>query len=182
MEKLELLTVYCHGACLENEVSHYAGGYSAIITFNSKADESSGSEFNTTRERMELTACAEALEMLYGTDNPVRMYSDSSLIVNCLNKKRYKVWQKNHWKTSNKEPIKNKDLWIRILRLIRNKQITFHNVKDAPDNKWDKKGELAAKDAAEGWSRAEKFVKELIKKGLLFKRDKKSNKYYLDLI
>lgn len=81
--------------------------------------------FETTNNRMELTAILKALEYIYDhwayesvygeSFESASIYTDSAYISNCFKDGWYKTWRKNNWKTSKKEPVANQDLWERIL-------------------------------------------------------------------
>ncbi len=87
-----------------------------------------GGEKNTTNNRMELTACIKALEQIRWEKAQVDVYTDSAYLVNCIQQGWYKRWQKNGWKTKNKKPVENRDLWERLLELLNKHEVTFHKV------------------------------------------------------
>lgn len=103
------------------------GGWAAICVENEEIiDSQSGFEPYTTNNRMELMAFLSALENIdtIETGNTkVIIYTDSAYIANCLLDKWYIKWRDNGWKTSDKQPVKNQDLWVRILALY----IKLHN-------------------------------------------------------
>lgn len=123
------IVIYCDGACSGNQYDQNRGGWGAVLLYNMKQKEIFGGEKNTTNNRMELTACIRALEELKRTDLPVEVYSDSAYMVNCFHQKWYVKWQKNNWKNSKKEPVENKDLWVRLLSLVEQLDVTFFKVK-----------------------------------------------------
>jgi ribonuclease HI len=69
------------------------------------------------------------------------VYSDSSYLVNAIERGWLKNWQRNNWRTSNKEPVKNKDLWMLLLDLLENHDVSFIKVRghldDALNNRCD---------------------------------------------
>jgi ribonuclease HI len=78
---------------------------------------------------MEMKAIIEALKLLKTYEIPVEIYTDSAYISNCMNQKWYEKWIKNGWKTANKKPVKNKELWMEILKYAdKINTITFHKV------------------------------------------------------
>jgi ribonuclease HI len=88
-----------------------------------------GGEKNTTNNIMEMKAIIEALKLLKTYEIPVEIYTDSAYISNCMNQKWYEKWIKNGWKTANKKPVKNKELWMEILKYAdKINTITFHKV------------------------------------------------------
>ena len=93
-------------------------------------------EHNTTNNRMEMKAVISAYEAFaakYG-NIPVQIYTDSAYIHNCMSEEWYKMWAKNGWVNSQKEPVKNKDLWEQIIPLFQNNKIEFKKVKGHVNN------------------------------------------------
>jgi len=117
--------VYTDGGCSGNPGP---GGYGAVILKDGKREELSGGFRRTTNNRMELLACIFALERLKG-DIPVRLYSDSSYVVNGITKGWAKKWQKNGWFRTGSEKAENVDLWSRLLDLCDRFAVEFVWVK-----------------------------------------------------
>jgi ribonuclease HI len=110
--------VHTDGSCLGNPGP---GGWAAILEYiNSKGESKtlalSGGEAHTTNNRMELTGAIRALEALLEPCS-VTIVTDSKYVQHAFTKRWLEGWQKNGWKTSSKEPVKNKDLWERLLEL-----------------------------------------------------------------
>lgn len=103
------------------------GGWAAMCVEDKEIiDVQSGYEPYSTNNRMELMAFLSALENIatIETNNTkVIIYTDSAYISNCINDKWYIKWRNNGWKTSDKQPVKNQDLWTRILALY----IKYHD-------------------------------------------------------
>ena len=100
---------------------------------------------DTTNNVMELTAVIEALKLLKFNCN-VKLYSDSAYVVNAFNQKWIYGWMKNGWKNSNKEPVKNKELWEELYSLTKIHNVEFIKVKGHADNKYNNRcDELARK-------------------------------------
>lgn len=78
---------------------------------------------------MELTAFAEALDMLKKDNLSIRVFSDSSYLIRCMNEKWYENWERNGWKNASKKPVENKDLWERIIKYLHRHQFQFFHVK-----------------------------------------------------
>lgn len=112
------IIIYTDGGCSNNQESCNHGGWGAVLQFKSRNKELYGSAENTTNNKMELTACIEALKALKTDKYPVELYTDSAYIVNCINQKWYLNWQKNNWHNKKKEPVKNKELWEELFVLI----------------------------------------------------------------
>lgn len=101
--------IYTDGACLGNPGP---GGWGAILRSGRHEKEIHGGEPDTTNNRMELTAAIMALESLRGR-SAVHMYTDSTYVRNGITK-WISAWQRNGWRTSQKQPVKNADLWARL--------------------------------------------------------------------
>ena len=95
---------------------------------------------------MELSAVIEALKMLKEPCS-VTLYSDSAYVVNAVNNKWLLNWQKNGWKTSNKEPVKNKELWENLISLLKVHDVTFVKVKGHADNLFNNRCDELANEA-----------------------------------
>lgn len=125
----EKIVIFTDGACSGNQNRKNRGGWGAVLKYGGKTKEICGGEKNTTNNRMELTACIESLKSIKRNDIDIEIYSDSSYIVNCIEKKWYIRWQKNGWMTSKKKPVENRDLWEKLLELLSDKIVTFKKVK-----------------------------------------------------
>ena len=108
----EKITIYTDGACKGNPGP---GGWGAILRMGDKEKELWGGEPATTNNRMELTAVIQALAAL---KRPVTatVYSDSQYVLNGISQWIH-GWKKNGWRTSDKKPVKNADLWQQLDRL-----------------------------------------------------------------
>ena len=103
---MEKVIIYTDGACSGNPGP---GGWGTILMFGDHKKEISGGNPDTTNNMMEITAVIEGLKMLKFPCE-VEVYSDSAYVVNCFKNGWIDNWQKNHWKTASKEPVKNKEL------------------------------------------------------------------------
>lgn len=139
--------IYCDGACSGNQFDENKGGWGAILLFKNKKKEIYGGEKNTSNQKMELTACIKALELLKNNRFPVEIYTDSAYLVNCINHKWYQKWKKNGWKNSKKEPVENRELWERLLKLIEKFNPKFIKVKG---HSGDEMNDIADKLAQKG--------------------------------
>ena len=126
--KGQKIIIYCDGACSGNQFSNNRGGWGAVLKYKDKIKEIHGGEYNTTNQRMELTACFKALELIKRKDVPIEIYSDSAYLVNCFQQEWYKKWTKNGWKTVNKKPVENKELWQQLVELVEKYNVQFHKV------------------------------------------------------
>ena len=136
-------TVYTDGACSGNPGP---GGWGAVI-FDEKEKQYSisGKASNTTNNRMELMAPIMALKKIK-TDSNVVIFTDSTYVKNGITE-WIKKWEKNGWKTSNKKPIKNKDLWIKLNDLCRTNKVVWKWVKGHSNNKYNNLADLLATEA-----------------------------------
>lgn len=123
------VNIYTDGGCSGNQNSKNFGGWGAILEYEQHEKEAYGGEVNTTNNRMELTALAVSLEMLKRNNLNIRIFSDSSYLIRCMNEKWYQKWQQNGWKNSNKKPVENQDLWERIIKHLPNHNFEFYHVK-----------------------------------------------------
>jgi ribonuclease HI len=118
--------VHTDGSCLGNPGP---GGWAAILEYemqdgSSKTLELSGREENTTNNRMELTGAIKALEVLKQACDVV-IVTDSKYVQHAFTKNWLAGWQKNGWKTASKEPVKNRELWEKLLELTQIHVVTW---------------------------------------------------------
>lgn len=116
--------IYTDGACSGNPGP---GGWGAVIDWNGTRKEISGGAAQTTNNRMELTGAIEALNALKRSCQ-VEMYVDSSYVKDGINTWIH-GWKKNGWKTANKKPVKNVELWQALDDAISRHDISWHWVK-----------------------------------------------------
>ena len=112
------VTIYTDGACSGNPGK---GGWGAILINAKETKYVSGSKQLTTNNQMELTATIEALKAILKPSN-IALYTDSQYVKNGITSWIFN-WKKNGWKTANKKPVANKDLWIEL-----EKYVDFHSV------------------------------------------------------
>jgi ribonuclease HI len=116
--------IYTDGACRGNPGP---GGWGAVLAYGTKKKELSGSERETTNNRMELLAAIQALESLTRACK-VSLYTDSQYLRKGI-LEWMDNWKKRGWKTAARKPVKNQDLWIRLDRAIMHHDIDWHWVK-----------------------------------------------------
>ena len=114
------VVIFCDGGCRPNPGP---GAWAAILRFGAKEKELSGGEAETTNNRMELTAVTRALEELK-VPCSVTVVTDSEYVANAFRQKWIDNWKRNGWKSSTKQPVKNRDLWEAL-----DAQIQKHTVK-----------------------------------------------------
>jgi len=113
------VTIYTDGSCYKSE-----GGYGAVITCEKLVTEIYGSFRNVTNNKMELMAAIVALELL-NTPSEITIYSDSRYLVDGISYLIYQ-WIKSDWVTKAKNsPIKNRDLWERLLEAKKPHKVKF---------------------------------------------------------
>ncbi len=137
------VTIYTDGACSGNPGP---GGWGAILEYQGNEKEISGCSAETTNNIMELTAVLEALRTLKYPCQ-VKLYSDSAYIVNAFNKDWVGSWQKNGWKNSKKEEVKNKEIWEAIIELTKIHSVTFVKVQGHSDNELNNRCDELARNA-----------------------------------
>lgn len=133
--------VYTDGACLRNPGP---GGWAWVVPGGPWA---SGSEVETTNQRMELTAVLEALGSV---DGPVEVVSDSTYVVNCFRDRWWVGWVERGWRNSNKQPVANRDIWEPLIERYRSAphEITFSWVKGHAGDEWNEAADRLAAQAA----------------------------------
>ena len=122
------------------------GGWGTILMYKEKQKEMSGGKRETTNNVMELTAVVEGLKSLKFPCK-VNIYSDSAYVVNAFNQKWIYGWLKNGWKNSNKEPVKNKEIWQELYELTKIHEVTFIKVKGHSDNEYNNRCDELARNA-----------------------------------
>ena len=104
-----IVEIFTDGACRGNPGP---GGWGVVLRFNETEKELYGAETQTTNNRMELTAAIKALESL-NRPCQVRLTTDSEYVMNGITQ-WLDGWKRRNWKTANKKPVKNVDLWQQL--------------------------------------------------------------------
>ncbi|MBT8097573.1 MAG: ribonuclease HI [Woeseia sp.] len=123
------IDIYTDGACRGNPGP---GGWGAILIAGTRRKTLHGGESSTTNNRMELTAAIEALNALRGKRD-VRLFTDSKYVMDGV-KEWMPNWKKRGWKTANKKPVKNKDLWQALDEATARHEIEWHWVRGHTGN------------------------------------------------
>ena len=126
---MQVVNIYTDGACSGNQNDENTGGWGAVLEYGKHEKTLFGGEKNTTNNRMEMMALISALDALHKESLTIRVFSDSSYLMNCFREKWYEKWLVNNWITSNKSPVENRDLWERLLLSINKHQMEFYRVK-----------------------------------------------------
>ena len=122
--------IYTDGACSGNPGK---GGWAAIIIEGENQSNISGSENNTTNNRMELMAPIMALKKIK-SKSEITIYTDSKYVKDGMTE-WIKKWKLNNWKSSNKKPVKNKDLWVKLDNCCQKHEVSWKWVKAHAGNK-----------------------------------------------
>ena len=138
-----MIEIYTDGSCLQNPGN---GGWAAIIIDDGKIKKISGSEKNTTNNRMELMAPINALKNM-DPKYEIEIYTDSQYVKLGITE-WINTWVKNNWQTSKKEDVKNKDLWLELYNLNKSLDINWNWVKAHAGNPLNEEVDILAKEAA----------------------------------
>ena len=126
------LKVYTDGACSGNPGK---GGWAAVILDGKSQTSISGSENKTTNNRMELMAPIMALKKIKNKSEII-IYTDSRYVKDGITE-WIKKWKLNNWKSSNKKPVKNKDLWVKLENSCKKHNVSWKWVKAHAENKYN---------------------------------------------
>ena len=124
MPKNNTVEIFTDGACSGNPGP---GGWGALLRWRDSVKEMKGGERETTNNRMEMMAAIRALEALK-RPSQVQLHTDSTYLRDGITKWIH-GWKKKGWKTANKKPVKNVDLWQRLEGAIERHQVEWHWVK-----------------------------------------------------
>jgi ribonuclease HI len=112
-ERRKHVTAHTDGSC-ETQTGH--GGWAYLLEYRGHRRSASGYEADTTNNRMELTAAVRALEAL-SEPCAVTIVTDSQYLKKAFTDRWLDTWQRNGWRTASRQPVKNQDLWRRLLEL-----------------------------------------------------------------
>ncbi|MBT6356060.1 MAG: ribonuclease HI [Nitrosomonadales bacterium] len=136
-----MIKIYTDGACKGNPG---VGGWGALILQDDKNIELFGGENETTNNRMELMAVIMALKEMSPSEELI-IYTDSTYVQKGISE-WIKNWKLNNWRSSNKKPVKNKDLWMQLDEASYSRKINWEWVKGHAGNEGNEKAdELANK-------------------------------------
>ena len=122
---MDKVIIYTDGACSGNPGP---GGYGVVLVFGNNRKELSGSEENTTNNRMELTAAIVGLSALKRKCE-VKLVTDSKYVSDGISKGWAASWRQNGWRKADKKPALNADLWEKLLILIEQHEVELEWVK-----------------------------------------------------
>lgn len=133
--------IFTDGACSGNPGP---GGWGAIIRFGKREKELKGGEALTTNNRMELMAAISALEALTRGCS-VDLYTDSNYLRDGITKWIH-GWRRNGWRTADKKPVKNAELWQRLDRALERHRIQWHWVRGHAGHAENKRADALARE------------------------------------
>ena len=138
-----MIKIYTDGSCLNNPGN---GGWAAIIIDDGKKTQIKGSKKNTTNNQMELLAPIEALKKI-PKGSKVQIFTDSKYVKSGITEWIHN-WKKNGWKTSDKQEVKNKELWTELDLLTNEFEISWNWVKAHSHDELNNEVDLLARSAA----------------------------------
>ncbi len=138
-----MIKIYTDGSCLGNPGN---GGWAAIIIDDKKKIQIKGSKKDTTNNQMELLAPIKALKKIPKGSN-VQIFTDSKYVKSGITEWIHN-WKKNGWKTANKQPVKNKELWTELDQMNNEFQIKWSWVKGHSNDALNNEVDLVAREAA----------------------------------
>lgn len=121
---MKQIRIYTDGACSGNPGP---GGWAAVLLYNGHRKEIAGGESETTNNRMELTAAIRALQELKQRC-VVELYTDSEYLRLGITQWLAR-WKRNGWRRSDKEPVKNQDLWSQLDEAVSKHEVSWHWVR-----------------------------------------------------
>jgi ribonuclease HI len=145
MTEIPLVEIATDGACKGNPGK---GGWGVVLRMGGTEKELSGGEKHTTNNRMELMAAIQGLNALKRPCR-VKLSTDSRYVMDGLTKWIH-GWQKNGWRTADRKPVKNSDLWIALLEAAKPHRIEWVWVKGHAGHSDNERADKLASDAAVG--------------------------------
>lgn len=141
----ETVDIFTDGACSGNPGP---GGWGAILRYCGIEREINGGEAHTTNNRMEMMAAIRALEALRRPSR-VTLHTDSTYLSDGITKWIH-GWKKRGWKTANKKPVKNQDLWQRLDAATADHDIEWRWVKGHAGHRENERADALARDGIPG--------------------------------
>ena len=141
----EVVEVYADGACRGNPGP---GGWGVLLREGGRERELHGGEAATTNNRMELTAVIRALEAL-APGSSVRVYTDSQYVQKGITAWIHD-WKRRGWRTADKKPVKNQDLWMRLDELARAHDVEWHWVRGHAGHPENERADALANKGIDG--------------------------------
>ncbi len=140
VSKQSTVTIYTDGACSGNPGP---GGWGALLMDDEKTMEIKGGKADTTNNQMELMAAIKAIKKLRLPSRDVIIRTDSTYVRDGITK-WMPNWKANGWKTANKKPVKNRDLWIQLDELAQRHNVSWQWVKGHSGNEGNNRADVLA--------------------------------------
>jgi ribonuclease HI len=137
------IIIYTDGGCRGNPG---IGGWGAWLRYGDHDKKLQGSAKDTTNNRMELTAAIKALEAIKSSTIDIDLYTDSKYVMSGINE-WIKGWKLRGWKTANKKPVKNVDLWQKLDEVNTKHNVHWHWVKGHSGDEGNEMADLLANQA-----------------------------------
>lgn len=142
---MKKVSIWTDGACSYNPGP---GGWAAILQYGKTEKVLSGGKNETTNNVMELTAVVESLKALKEKCS-VLLYSDSAYVVNAVEQGWLHNWKANGFRTADKKPVKNRELWEELDALLSEHAVKFIKVKGHADNEYNNRCDSIARSEVE---------------------------------
>jgi len=139
---MDEVVIYTDGGCSPNPG---IGGWGAVMFYGPRYKEFKKGYYKSTNNRMEMLAAIECLEMLK-RECKVELYSDSEYLIKGATTWMH-GWKVKGWKTSGGTPVKNKDLWIRLDKVLKKHKVEFIWVKGHDGDEWNERCDELATEA-----------------------------------
>lgn len=140
---MKTCVIYTDGACLGNPGP---GGWAALVQMDEESTTLSGGTPSTTNNRMEMHAVIASLKFL-PEPFAVELYTDSRYVINGINE-WIDTWSKNNWRTANRKPVKNKELWQELSAQTQEHRISWHWVRGHSGNQFNELVDRLAREEA----------------------------------
>ena len=142
---MKKVSIWTDGACSYNPGP---GGWAAILQYGKAEKVLSGGKNETTNNVMELTAVVEGLKALKEKCSVI-LYSDSAYVVNAVEQGWLHNWKANGFRTADKKPVKNRELWEELDALLSEHAVKFIKVKGHADNEYNNRCDSIARSEVE---------------------------------
>ena len=145
-KSMNKITIYTDGACVGNPGP---GGYGVVLMSGNKTQKLSGGFKHTTNNRMELMACIHALETVREPKTEIDLHTDSTYVREGITD-WISGWKSKNWKTSQRKPVKNADLWVKLDALNQKLKVRWHWLKGHAGDPMNELADTLATTAAAG--------------------------------
>jgi ribonuclease HI len=145
----EPVELWTDGACSGNPGP---GGWAAVLRWNGHVREISGGDPQTTNNRMELLSVIEGLKALTRPVDVV-VHVDSAYVEGAFTQGWIERWQRNGWRTADRKPVKNQDLWKQLAEQVERHRVTWKRVRGHAGVEWNERADelaVAERDRAAG--------------------------------